>query len=629
MHTFRNKYIDAFNSFFGIGLPSHADCPMDKLLSSNFPKHIECSEGKVLQEYLNFVVEPPAHTPEECIANGVTYEANCSIQIRQTNYNKDGDATGKEKISLPLSPIQLVNQNGDFIISGKIHDLRTQLKKRIGVSVPDENNISIKDMYGNKISFKRKQNSTISIKINGQTINCITVLRYLNSLGNRTWKGTSQELIESLAMAQVVKIDRKKLNRHIYRSLAYPVYLTWLEEYVDENTGDIYSEHRSEELLEQGTYIDKGVIDLLVSSKRMCDKKVYIKFDDCIESPLLQSLYKDPTSNKQEAFIYIYRRVFGKDPVGGWKNKAARKALNSVLLPEIGLIGRASINQILGYGNDVKYNADTEDCSVLAMGSEFLTKKDYIDVLKTLSYSFSIYEEKGRDLTIPERERAKSIDDYQRVFSTFVSKEICRFEFTLDRHKTKNTTYPELTNTTRPFSIAESLFYTHLPLVYVTDIDITVCKPDGYAVYNFSGEKFVRLTGVKFEIESIEFKEGVQAICNNSLEKFCALGCAPFSGLSIKHVEFPDSLVEIGKNAFCGCGIENELTFPTSLRYIHSQAFVRSCLKKVTIPKNLNMAMDAFQEAYIQDTMEVDPDNPYFANEDLTDKLDLIPHDYS
>lgn len=596
----KNTYACQFKDFFGIGEETSKNCALDKLLASEFPRKYDgTSGGFSTQEYLGFHIGTPIHNMEECLQYSCTYEASFTIQVRQTDFDRDGNILTKEVRTLEMTPIPLADKQGRFVLEGRIQEPFLQLKQGVGVTIPTNRKIAIKDIKGGNISFLLGTNSVFYVTINGIRIPYVTILRYLCGITNKKCKGTDEELIESFDLAYSVRTNKNDLREHVGEYLAYDVIHHWHEDFVNEDTGEIYQEIKKVTLFKRGAYIDEDFISLVLSVKSIMPKKIYTEGTNTC---LLASICEDPTSDKYEALVYLHKALLGREVDLRKDYKRACKSVDAVLFPEIGVMGRASLDLLLKKNlriNSVedinRFIAQQEKC----LYCNRMLVNDYLNVIETL---LSMQERKGyearKDKCIKASEINKRPSDLTSCFSIFVKKDLERFRKVEDDHCMGLITYDELVNTIRPFSLFDGLLYTCIPLTYITEMDVPTYFSDDSLAYNFSAEKLLRYFGDDLRVKAIKVKEGTRAICNNAFQKLCAMGNTPHGGLGIDSIEFPESLEEIGKNAFWQCLFYGSVRFPESHTNIYRNAFVSSFFQQLYIPKNVRIEEDAFKLCY-------------------------------
>ena len=74
---------------------------------------------------------------------------------------------------------------------------------------------------------------------------------------------TDKDILELFGMADEVKADKKTLSKYTGKRLAARVLKTWVEDFVDEDTGEVVSIERNEIVLERDTILDEEAISLI------------------------------------------------------------------------------------------------------------------------------------------------------------------------------------------------------------------------------------------------------------------------------------------------------------------------------------------------------------------------------
>jgi DNA-directed RNA polymerase subunit beta len=192
------------------------------------------------------------------------------------------------------------------------------------------------------------------------------VTTLLRSIGYETDK----DILELFGMADEVKTDKKTLSKYIGKRLAARVLRTWVEDFVDEDTGEVVSIERNEIVMERDTVLDEEAIDTI---SEMDIKGVFIQREDVggDYAIIYNTLNKDTSNSELEAVQFIYRQLRGADAPD---NETARGIIDKLFFSDkrydLGEVGRYKINRKLNMS--------------APLDQKTLTREDIILIIKYL-----------------------------------------------------------------------------------------------------------------------------------------------------------------------------------------------------------------------------------------------------
>jgi DNA-directed RNA polymerase subunit beta len=169
---------------------------------------------------------------------------------------------------------------------------------------------------------------------------------------------------------EITLANKKDLPKSVGRKLAARVLRTWMEDFVDEDTGEVVSIERNEVLLERDTIITVDNLDLIQNSGA---KSIFVHKEVQTQdySIIFNTLQKDTSNSEIEALNHIYKQLRGSDPPD---EETARGIIEKLFFSDkrydLGEVGRYKINKKLGLD-------DTANTKVL-------TKTDIILIVKYL-----------------------------------------------------------------------------------------------------------------------------------------------------------------------------------------------------------------------------------------------------
>lgn len=342
-----------------------------KVFSENFP--ITDARNNFVLEFKDYYIDPPRYSIEECIERGLTYSV--PLKAKLYLYCTDPEHEDFEPImqDVYLGTIPYMTPKGSFIINGAERVVVSQLHRSPGVFFSQTRHANGTKLYsarvipfkGSWIEFANDINNVMYAYIDRKKKLPVTTL--LRAIGF----GTDKDILEIFGLSEEVKVSKAGLKREVGRRLAARVLKTWMEDFVDEDTGEVVSIERNEIILERETVLEEEHIDLIVDS----GVKSIILHKETEESSdfeiIYQTLQKDPTNSEKEAIEYIYRLLRNAEPPD---EETARSVIDKLFFSDkrydLGEVGRYRINK--------KFNID------IPMDIHVLTKEDIILIIRYL-----------------------------------------------------------------------------------------------------------------------------------------------------------------------------------------------------------------------------------------------------
>ena len=183
---------------------------------------------------------------------------------------------------------------------------------------------------------------------------------------------SDRDILEIFNLAEEVKVTKANLKKFIGRKLAARVLKTWVEDFVDEDTGEVVSIERNDVIIDRESVLDSDNIEAILDSGT---QNILLHREDQNLSDyaiIYNTLQKDPSNSEKEAVLYIYRQLRNAEPA----DEASAREVNSRTLffsekrYDLGEVGRYRINKKLG----LTTSADVK----------VLTKEDIIEIIKYL-----------------------------------------------------------------------------------------------------------------------------------------------------------------------------------------------------------------------------------------------------
>ena len=370
---FLDIQLKSFRDFFQLETTSdnHETEGLHKVFSENFP--ISDSRNNFVLEFLDYFIDPPRYSIEECIERGLTYSVPLKAKLRL--YCTDPEHEDFETIvqDVYLGTIPYMTPKGTFVINGAERVVVSQLHRSPGVFFGQSRHANGTKLYsarvipfkGSWIEFATDINNVMYAYIDRKKKFPVTTL--LRAIGYEADK----DILELFGLADEVKVSKAALKKAIGRKLAARVLRTWVEDFVDEDTGEVVSISRNEIILERETVLDEGHIDLITEAgvKSIILHKEDLNANDY--AIIYNTLQKDTSNNEKEAVEHIYRQLRNAEPPD---EETARGIIDKLFFSDkrydLGEVGRYRINKKLNLTTDI----DTK----------VLTKEDIIHIIKYL-----------------------------------------------------------------------------------------------------------------------------------------------------------------------------------------------------------------------------------------------------
>ena len=342
-----------------------------KTFTDNFP--ITDTRNNFVLEFLDYFVDPPRYSIQECIERGLTHSV--PLKARLKLFCTDPEHEDFETIvqDVFLGTIPYMTQSGTFVINGAERVVVSQLHRSPGVFFGQSFHANGTKLYsarvipfkGSWIEFATDINQVMYAYIDRKKKLPVTTL--FRAIGFERDK----DILEIFDLAEEVKVSKTGLKKILGRKLAARVLRTWFEDFVDEDTGEVVSIERNEIIFDRDTIIEKEHIDQIVDSGV---KTILLHKEDNYLGDyaiIHNTLQKDPTNSEKEAVEYIYRQLRNAEPPD---YETAKGIINKLFFSEqrynLGEVGRYRMNKKLSLNVD--------------MDIKVLTKLDIITIIKYL-----------------------------------------------------------------------------------------------------------------------------------------------------------------------------------------------------------------------------------------------------
>ena len=342
-----------------------------KVFSENFP--IADTRNNFVLEFLDYYIDPPRYTIDECLNRGLTYSVPLKAKLKLYCTDPDHEDFDTVIQDVYLGPIPYMTEKGTFVINGAERVVVSQLHRSPGVFFGQSTHSNGTKLYsariipfrGSWIEFATDINNVMYAYIDRKKKPPVTTL--LRAIGLETDK----DIIDIFGLAEEVKVNKTNLKKAVGRKLAARVLRTWVEDFTDEDTGEMVSIERNEVIIDRETELTEDAIDKILESGV---ENILLHKEDANSSDyaiIFNTLQKDTTNSEKEAVQYIYRQLRNAEPPD---DASAREVITNLFFSEkrydLGEVGRYRINK--------KLSLDTP------MDVKVLTKEDIIEIIKYL-----------------------------------------------------------------------------------------------------------------------------------------------------------------------------------------------------------------------------------------------------
>ena len=368
---FLDIQVKSFQDFFQMETKSDARSGegLYSTFKENFP--ITDTRNQFVLEFLDYFIDPPRYSVEECIERGLTYSV--PLKARLKLFCTDPEHEDFETIvqDVYLGTIPYMTGSGTFIINGAERVVVSQLHRSPGVFFGQSYHANGTKLYsariipfkGSWIEFTTDINNVMYAYIDRKKKLPVTTL--FRAIGFERDK----DILEIFDLAEEVKVSKTGLKKYLGRRLAARVLNTWHEDFVDEDTGEVVSIERNEIILDRDTILEKEHIDQIVESNA---KTILLHKEDerSVDYNIIHNtLQKDPTNSEKEAVEHIYRQLRNAEPPD---EETARDIIDKLFFSDqrynLGDVGRYRMNK--------KLELD------IPMEKQVLTKEDIITIVK-------------------------------------------------------------------------------------------------------------------------------------------------------------------------------------------------------------------------------------------------------
>ncbi|MFN9518983.1 MAG: DNA-directed RNA polymerase subunit beta, partial [Bacteroidota bacterium] len=370
---FLDVQLESFKEFFQLDTTSESRLNegLYKVFQENFP--ITDTRNIFVLEFLDYFVDPPRYTIEECIERGLTYSIPLKAKLKLSCNDPEHEDFQTIVQDVYLGTIPYMAPGGTFVINGAERVIVSQLHRSPGVFFGQSYHTNGTKLYsarvipfkGSWIEFATDVNNVMYAYIDRKKKFPVTTL--LRAIGYETDK----EILNLFDLAEEINVSKSGLKKVVGRKLAARVLKTWVEDFVDEDTGEVVSIERNEVIIERDTILEDNHIDMIVEADV---KNILLHKSESGQNDfaiILNTLQKDTANSGKEAHEHIYRQLRNADPPA---EETARGVIDKLFFSDtrydLGEVGRYRINRKLNrtVSGDVRV----------------LTKDDIVAIIKYL-----------------------------------------------------------------------------------------------------------------------------------------------------------------------------------------------------------------------------------------------------
>ena len=370
---FLDVQLKSFKDFLQLDTPPELrkNDGLYKVFAENFP--ITDTRNNFVLEFLDYYIDPPRYSIEECLERGLTYSVPLKAKMKLYCTDPDHEDFGTVTSDVFLGTIPYMTANGTFIINGAERVVVSQLHRSPGVFFGQGVHSNGTVLYsariipfkGSWIEFATDINNVMYAYIDRKKKLPVTTL--LRAIGFES----DRDILQIFDLAEEVKVNKKNMKEMVGRKLAGQVLKSWNEDFVDEDTGEVVSIERNEVIIDREEIITPENVEEILDSGT---PTIYVHKDDETASRyaiIFNTLAKDTSKNEKEAVAYIYRQLRNAEPAD---DASAREVIQNLFFSDkrydLGEVGRYRINK--------KLNLDIDP------NKRILTQQDIIEIIKYL-----------------------------------------------------------------------------------------------------------------------------------------------------------------------------------------------------------------------------------------------------
>ncbi|PRY96174.1 DNA-directed RNA polymerase subunit beta [Marinilabilia salmonicolor] len=382
--------LKSFREFFQMGTTpeERKQEGLWQVFMENFP--ITDTRNNFVLEFLDFGIDPSRYTIEECIERGLTYCVPLKAKLKLYCTDPEHEDFDTVVQDVYLGTVPYMTDKGSFIINGAERVIVSQLHRSPGVFFGQSVHANGTKLYsariipfkGSWIEFATDINNVMYAYIDRKKKLPVTTL--LRAIGYESDK----EVLEIFDLADEIKVSKTALKKVVGRKLAARVLKTWIEDFVDEDTGEVVSIERNEVVIDRETVLEDEHIEEIIDSGT---KTILLHKEDQNLSDfaiIYNTLQKDPCNSEKEAVVHIYRQLRNAEPPD---EATARDVIDKLFFSDkrydLGDVGRYRLNKKLNLNIDLDIKVLTRDdmIAIIKYLIELINSKTVVDDIDHLS----------------------------------------------------------------------------------------------------------------------------------------------------------------------------------------------------------------------------------------------------
>ena len=351
---------------------------------------IEDTRNNYKLEFIDYFIDPPQYSIEECLERGLTYNVPLKAKLRLSCTDPEHEDFDTKVQDVYLGNIPYMTPAGTFVINGSERIIVSQLHRSPGVFFDQNMHANGTKLYsariipfkGSWIEFATDINNVMYAYIDRKKKLPVTTL--LRAIGYNADK----DIIDIFDLADEVNVNKKTLNANKGRKLANNVLKTKFEDFIDEDTGEVTPVERIEIVVKRGEILDDDNIAAILESE---EKTILLQKDEANSAEyaiIFNTLQKDPTNTEIEAVNYIYKQLRNSEPPD---ESTARDVIDKLFFSEkrydLGSVGRYRLNKKLGLSiaPDVRVLTNTDIIEIIKYLIQLINSKAVVDDIDHLS----------------------------------------------------------------------------------------------------------------------------------------------------------------------------------------------------------------------------------------------------
>ena len=359
-----------------------------RVFQENFP--IADTRNNFVLEFIDYFVDPPRYSIEDCLDRGLTYSVPLKAKLKLYCTDPEHEDFDTVIQDVYLGTIPYMTPRGTFVVNGSERIVVSQLHRSPGVFFGQSIHANGTKLYsariipfkGSWIEFATDINNVMYAYIDRKKkLPVTTLLRAIGYEGDK-------DILEIFGLANEVKVSKSTIKKLTGRRLAARVLKSWIEDFVDEDTGEVVSIERNEIVVDRETLLEEEHLDLILESGA---ENILLHKEDANISDyaiIHNTLQKDPCNSAKEAVIYIYRQLRNSEPPD---EATAMDVIDKLFFSDkrydLGDVGRYRLNRKLSQTTspDIKVLTREDIIAIIRYLIQLINSKAVVDDIDHLS----------------------------------------------------------------------------------------------------------------------------------------------------------------------------------------------------------------------------------------------------